>query len=304
MALLGVGGVGGQGDTLQRSGGIGGFSPELFRRPGGPTMPTVSSSSPTTRLPTLNPQALNVGTQRLAAPGQRQLERGFQQAITGFSENPAVRARLRREALSGLGAGTGRLLASSRQAAQAERMPEFQAQTQAALQARSQQFQGQLADKQAELAQRAREFQKQAQFEIMERRGELSSEAAQQDFQRQMEAFNLQSDRELADFKSRSEFRPELTELEQLREDIERKELERTSRFAGKPRSAGGETFAQAQQRLEAFDPFGGGGGVQRPADVSFGATPQERAAVETRAIGELQTLAGGVIPQQLGEVF
>lgn len=39
-------------------------------------------------------------------------------------------------------------------------------------------------------------------------------------------------------------------------------------------------------------------------ANISFGATPQERAAIERQALQSLQALATGGIEQQLGEVF
>jgi hypothetical protein len=90
-----------------------------------------------TALPELDEGELSAITQRNLAPASRQIEKSLASFTTGFAENPAARAKRRRELLEGAGTAIGRAKAGATTAALAEVAPVFQAKKEAALQARS-----------------------------------------------------------------------------------------------------------------------------------------------------------------------
>lgn len=105
-----------------------------------------SPNLPTFVAPEMDKRKVRALTQKLAAPGVRTLRESVQQAMGKNYENPNVRKMTLREALQGYGTGLEKVMAGANREARSEHMAEldlqrqeqmanFQAQTQAAMQA-------------------------------------------------------------------------------------------------------------------------------------------------------------------------
>jgi hypothetical protein len=146
----GSGGGGGRSSGPQPSGSVTTSSTTFAgEAPSAPKIPKLE-------LPKFDKRAVRALTQKLAAPGMRRLSEGLQTALTVQSENPNVRRMTLREALQGYGTGLEQTLSGAGQQARGEHMQEleqqgreaqmnWQAQTQAAMQAYNNAFQKYLA---------------------------------------------------------------------------------------------------------------------------------------------------------------
>lgn len=117
-------------------------STKTIRKGEAPELPTL----PTFKAPEFNKRAARALTQKLAAPGIRTLRETVQQAMGKTYENPNVRKLTLREALQGYGTGLEKVMTGAGKEARSEQMAEldlqrqeemanFQAQTNAAMQA-------------------------------------------------------------------------------------------------------------------------------------------------------------------------
>jgi hypothetical protein len=95
------------------------------------------------------------------------------------------------------------------------------------------------------------------------------------------------------------EYQREVAEWNRQQREIEREE-ERAVRMATPIGGGGGESYRSAYERQEAYDPFGAMArfdarlAAPAPENVSYGASPQDRARIEAQAMEDYLAVSGG----------